>query len=212
MYHSVFMELFTEVFRILHDTYKDLRIPLNYVNDYTFAVAVLLSAQTTDEAVNKATADLFEIANTPEKMLELGENELKNFIKSVGLYNNKAKNIIEMAEILVEKFNSQLPSSREDLESLPGIGRKSANVLLNNIFGIPCIPVDTHVKRLSYRIGLSNSQNVKKVEDDLNKGVPKKYVPTASIALQTHGRRICMAKTPRCDICPIKHICLKRLV
>ena len=201
-----------KIFKIFHDIYPNPKIPLNFVNDYTFAVAVLLSAQTTDEAVNKATARLFKIAYTPEKMLEIGENELKNFIKSLGLYNNKAKNVIAMSEMMIEKFDSKLPTTREKLEMLPGIGRKSANVLLNNIFKIPSIAVDTHVKRLSNRIGLSDSDNLLKIENDLTIKIPQQYISTASITLQTHGRIICLAKSPKCVKCQIAHLCKKNNV
>ena len=150
-----------EIFNILEKKYtRESIIELNYLNNYTLLVAVLLSAQATDKGVNRATERLFKVANTPEYMLELGEDGLKEYVKSINYFNNKSKNIIKLSQILVDKFNSEVPRTREDLESLPCVGRKTANVVLNIAFGTPEIAVDTHVFRVSNRIGLVKANNV----------------------------------------------------
>ena len=176
-------------------------------NDFTFAIAVLLSAQTTDKLVNKVTKTLFEIADTPEKMVELGVDKLKEYIHSVGFFNNKAKNIIKLSQMLIEQYNSQLPTTRDDLEQLPGIGRKSANVIANRLFGSNTIAVDTHVLRVSKRLGLSKSTTPESVEKDLLSTVPEKYHKNASDWLVLHGRYICTAKKPKCSECCLFDIC-----
>ena len=180
---------------------------LNSINNYTFLIAVLLSSQTKDKSVNAITEKLFKIASTPEQMLELGLDNLKNYIKTIGLYNNKAKNIIALSKVLVEQYNSEVPLDRDILESLPGIGRKSANVILNNIFNAPYIAVDTHVARVSKRLGLTNNTNVIKIEKDLYKVIPSKYHNTASDLLVMHGRYTCTARNPKCSKCILKDIC-----
>lgn len=176
-------------------------------NDFTFAVAVLLSAQTTDKAVNKVTPELFKVADTPKKMLDLGIAKLKEYIKSIGLYNNKAKNIMSLSQMLVEQYDSKLPNTRDELEKLPGIGRKSANVISNRLFKEPNIAVDTHVLRLSNRIGLSQAKNPLDVEKDLIKVIPQRFHKNASDWLVLHGRYICTAKNPKCEDCFLFDLC-----
>ncbi|MDR0942620.1 MAG: endonuclease III [Holosporales bacterium] len=186
------------------------RSELTSYNNFTFAVAVLLSAQTTDKAVNKVTAELFKIADTPEKMLDLGIDRLKDYIKTLGLFNNKAKSIIAMSRILISEYNSEIPTSRNELEKLPGIGRKSANVITNRLFGKDFIAVDTHVLRLASRLDFSESQNPVDVENDLIKVVPKRFHKNASDWLVLHGRYICKAKNPNCKECFLNDLCRKR--
>ena len=176
-------------------------------NNFTFAVAVLLSAQTTDKAVNKVTPMLFKVADTPQKMLDLGIDKLKEYIKSIGLYNNKAKNIMLLSQKLIDSYNSELPRSRDELEKLPGIGRKSANVIANQLFGTDNIAVDTHVLRVSNRLGLSKSKSPIDVEKDLINIVPKQFHKNASDWIVLHGRYICTAKKPKCNDCFLFDLC-----
>ncbi|MDR3031360.1 MAG: endonuclease III [Holosporales bacterium] len=176
-------------------------------NEYTFCIAVLLSAQTTDKAVNKATKELFKIADSPEKMLELGEEKLRDFIKILGFHNTKSKNIILLSKMLVDKYNSKIPNNREDLEKLPGIGRKSANVILNRVFKLDYIGVDTHVLRVSNRIGLSDHKTPLEVERALLNVVPKEFHKYVSDWLVLHGRYICTAKKPNCSHCFLHDLC-----
>ena len=179
---------------------------LNFHNAYTLLVAIVLSAQSTDKGVNKATAELFKIADTPQKMLDLGLDKLKHYIKTIGLYNNKAKNIIGLSQILVEKYNGEIPKNRSLLEKLPGVGRKTANVLLNVWWNEPTVAVDTHVLRLAKRLDLSNSSTPLDVEEDLNK-LPKDYRIHVNHWLVLFGRYICKAQKPNCKECPIKNFC-----
>ena len=197
----------TEIFERLQSENPEPRCELNAPNNYTFSIAVLLSAQTTDKAVNKATKELFEIADSPEKMLAIGVKKLIEHIKILGFFNNKAKNIIKLSEILIEKHNSMIPDNREELEKLPGIGRKSANVILNHLFGQNTIAVDTHVLRVSNRLGLSKSKAPNDVEKDLLNVIPKKFHKNASDWLVLHGRYICLAKKPQCDECFLYDLC-----
>ena len=176
-------------------------------NEFTFAIAVLLSAQTTDKMVNKVTKDLFAIADTPEKMLELGLDKLKEYIHPLGFFNNKAKNVIALSELLIKKYNSQIPTTRDELEQLPGIGRKSANVIANRLFGADTIAVDTHVLRVSKRLGLSAETEPLGVERDLLANVPTQYHKNASDWLVLHGRYICTAKKPKCQECCLFDLC-----
>lgn len=176
-------------------------------NDFTFAIAVLLSAQTTDKMVNKVTKTLFEIADTPEKMLALGIDKLKEYVHPLGFFNNKAKNVIALSEELVEKYNSQIPTTRDKLEELPGIGRKSANVIVNRLFGANTIAVDTHVLRVSKRLGLSKATEPIAVELDLLNNIPTKYHKNTSDWLVLHGRYTCTAKKPKCSECCLFDIC-----
>lgn len=180
---------------------------LNFTNKYTFSIAVILSAQSTDKSVNKITNELFKVINVPQDTVKLGEEKLKNYIKSIGLYNNKAKNIIALSKTLIEKFNSELPLERDVLETLPGIGRKSANVIMNQICQAPFIAVDTHVKRTVNRIGITSSLSPISIENDLIKIIPAQYHKNISNWLVLHGRYICMAKKPSCDTCKIRDIC-----
>ena len=182
---------------------------LDYENPYAFAVAVLLSAQATDKSVNIATRELFELVDTPAKMLELGLDRLKDHIKSIGLYNNKAKNVIAMAQILVDEFGGNLPKDRDGLQSLPGIGRKSANVIMNELYGAPYIGVDTHVMRLSHRLGLVpvGADTPEKIEAALDEATPARYKPFISNYLVLYGRYTCTARAPKCAGCGIRALC-----
>jgi len=176
-------------------------------NAFELLIAVILSAQATDISVNKATEKLYAIANTPEKILALGEVGLKKYIKTIGLFNSKAKNIIATCQILITKHNSQCPNTRIDLESLPGVGRKTANVILNTCFDQPTIAVDTHIFRVSRRIGLSNGKTPLEVEKDLLKNIPKKFLKNAHHWLILHGRYTCKARKPDCAQCLIQDLC-----
>lgn len=180
---------------------------LIFHNAYTLLVAVILSAQATDKGVNKATKSLFEVVDSPAKMLDLGEEGLKQYIKSIGLFNNKAKNIILMSKDLVEKFNGNVPDNREDLETLAGVGRKTANVVLNVWYKKPALAVDTHVMRISKRLGFSNKNKPLDIELDLLKILPTKYVINANHWFVLFGRYICKAQSPKCDKCPIYKYC-----
>ena len=198
-----------EVFEIFKKSNPEPKSELNYSNPYTLLVAVALSAQTTDKSVNKATESLFKIADTPEKMVALGEEKLISYIKSIGLYKNKAKHVIEMSKMLISDFGSKVPDNREDLEKLPGVGRKTANVVLNVIFNKPTMPVDTHLLRISPKIGLAEGKTPLEVEKSLLKRIPPQYLEHAHHWLILHGRYICTARNPKCEECPINHICAK---
>lgn len=180
---------------------------LQYTNAYTLLVAVALSAQTTDVAVNKATKELFQKVSTPEQMLALGEDALKQYIKTIGLYNTKAKNVIKMSQQLVDLYGGQIPKTREALEKLAGVGRKTANVVLNSVFKQPVIAVDTHVFRLANRIGLAPGSTPLAVEKELTRVIPKKWLLNAHHWLILHGRYICTASKPKCGICPVYDLC-----
>jgi endonuclease-3 len=180
---------------------------LEYKSPYTLLVAVVLSAQATDVGVNKATRALFAEADTPQKMVEFGEERLREAIKTIGLYRNKAKNVIALSRRLIEEFGGEVPQSREALETLPGVGRKSANVVLNVAFKQPTIAVDTHIFRVSNRTGLAPGKDVREVEDNLEAAVPDKYRLHAHHWLILHGRYICKARKPDCPLCPIRDIC-----
>lgn len=180
---------------------------LRYVNNYTLLVAVVLSAQATDVGVNKATETLFQRVDTPEKMLALGEEGLKSYIKTIGLFNAKAKNVIALSEILVREHHSIVPDSMEALEKLPGVGRKTANVILNCAFGKPTIAVDTHVFRVSHRIGLADSPNPNGTEQQLLAIIPTEWQQHAHHWLILHGRYTCKARKPECYRCAVSDIC-----
>lgn len=180
---------------------------LNYVNPYTLLVAVVLSAQATDVGVNKATGPLFEVVDTPEKMVALGEAKLKDFIKTIGLFNSKAKNVIALSKILVEQYNSTVPEDRETLETLPGVGRKTANVVLNIAFGHPTIAVDTHLFRIGNRTGIAPGKTPLEVELKLEKRTPAEYMRHAHHWLILHGRYLCKARKPDCWRCPVVDLC-----
>ena len=180
---------------------------LNYSTPFELLVAVVLSAQATDVGVNKATGPLFEAANTPEAMLALGEERLRGYIKSIGLFNTKAKNIHRTCAILVEKFGGAVPADRKSLESLPGVGRKTANVILNTAFGQPTIAVDTHIFRVSNRTGLAPGKDVRAVEDRLVRVTPGRFKQNAHHWLILHGRYVCKARKPECPRCVIADLC-----
>lgn len=180
---------------------------LKYKTPFELLVAVILSAQATDKGVNKATEKLFKVANTPQKILDLGLPKLKNHVKTIGLYNTKAANIVKTCKILVEQHHGRVPRTREALEALPGVGRKTANVILNTAFGEPTIAVDTHIFRVANRTGLAPGKTVREVEDKLMKVVPDKYKKDAHHWLILHGRYTCIARKPRCGSCPIFEIC-----
>lgn len=184
---------------------------LNSANAYTLLVAVMLSAQMTDKGVNRATERLFAVADSPQKMLELGEEGLKALISSVNLYPTKARRIIEASRILVERFGGEVPPSREDLESLPGVGRKTANVVLNCAFGQPVMPVDTHVLRVSRRMGLSKSKTPAGVEDDLMRKIPAECLKDAHHLILLHGRYVCKARDARCGECCVAFVCARNI-
>jgi len=196
-----------EFFRRLAESNPAPETELEYVNPYTLLVAVALSAQATDVGVNKATRSLFAKVKTPEAMLELGEEGLKQHIKTIGLFNTKAKNVIAAARILVDEFGGEVPRERDKLETLPGVGRKTANVVLNVAFGQPTIAVDTHIFRVSNRTGLAPGKNPLEVELKLEKVVPETFVTHAHHWLILHGRYICKARTPECWHCPVSDLC-----
>lgn len=180
---------------------------LRYSNVYTLLVAVVLSAQATDIGVNKATEKLFKIADTPQKMLKLGEAQILDHIKTIGLFRNKAKNVMALSRLLIERHGGEVPQSREELEALPGVGRKTANVVLNVAFGMPTIAVDTHIFRVSNRTGLAPAKDVLAVELKLEKVVPPAYRLHAHHWLILHGRYICKARKPDCPACPVADLC-----
>jgi endonuclease-3 len=180
---------------------------LQSVNPYTLLVAVVLSAQATDKGVNLATKKLFKVADTPEKMVRLGEAKLVPYIKTIGLYRGKAKNVIALSKILIEQYSCQVPRDREALEALPGVGRKTANVVLNIAFGEKTIAVDTHVFRVSNRTGIAPGESVREVEDKLMKVVPERFKLHAHHWLILHGRYICLARKPGCPECRINDLC-----
>jgi endonuclease-3 len=181
---------------------------LEYINPFTLLVAVVLSAQATDAGVNKATRSLFRRADTPKKMLALGEDNLREAIKTIGLYRNKAKNVIALSQKLVEEHDGEVPRSREALEALPGVGRKTANVVLNVAFGQPTLAVDTHIFRVANRIGLSKGKTPLAVELDLERIVPEDFLLHAHHWLILHGRYVCKARKPECPRCLIADLCL----
>ncbi len=180
---------------------------LNYNSTFELLIAVILSAQATDKGVNKATAELFKVANTPEKILALKESGLKKYIKTIGLYNSKARNIIKTCKILINEHGSQVPEDRAALEALPGVGRKTANVILNTAFGHPTIAVDTHIFRVANRTGIAPGKTVVEVEKKLLKFVPEQFKQDAHHWLILHGRYICIARKPRCGSCIIEDLC-----
>jgi endonuclease-3 len=196
-----------EMFLRLAALKPDPKGELNYQNAYTLLVAVVLSAQATDAGVNKATGPLFARADSPEKMIALGEQAVREYIRTIGLYKNKAKNVISLSRKLIDEFDSQVPQTREELESLPGVGRKTANVVLNIAFGAPTIAVDTHLFRVGNRTGLAPGETPLEVELGLEKKVPPAYKRHAHHWLILHGRYVCQARKPKCPICPIEDLC-----
>ncbi len=196
-----------EIFRRLHEDNPEPKTELAYSTPFELLVAVTLSAQATDVSVNKATAKLFPVANTPEAIYALGVEGLSEYIKTIGLYNSKAKNVIEACRLLIDKHGSVVPDNREDLEALPGVGRKTANVVLNTAFRQPAMAVDTHIFRVSNRTGIAPGKNVLEVEKKLLKFVPKEFLLDAHHWLILHGRYVCQARKPRCGACRIEDLC-----
>ncbi|WP_395661152.1 endonuclease III [Aestuariivirga sp.] len=196
-----------EIFRHFHAANPEPQGELHHVNPYTLLVAVVLSAQATDEGVNRATGPLFAIADTPQKMLVLGEDTVRDMIKTIGLFRGKAKNVIQLSQQLIDHHGGQVPDDRAALEALPGVGRKTANVVLNMAFGHPTIAVDTHLFRLGNRTGLAPGKTPRAVEDKLLKVVPEAYGRHAHHWLILHGRYVCKARKPECWRCLISDIC-----
>jgi endonuclease-3 len=199
-----------EIFERFEAQESDPRTELDYDSPFTLVVAVALSAQATDVSVNKATARLFAVADTPEEMLALGEEGLKPFISSIGLFNTKAKNVIALSRILVEQYGGEVPLEREKLQALPGVGRKTASVVLNELGIEPAIAVDTHVFRVSHRLGLASGKTPDQVEAQLMRIVPEPYLRRAHHWLILHGRYVCVARRPKCEECPVADLCPSR--
>lgn len=196
-----------EIFRRFGSDRPEPKGELNSLNDFTLLVAVVLSAQATDQGVNRATEALFKIAPTPEKMAALGEYRLMEYIKTIGLYRGKAKNVIALAKTIIERHGSQVPRRREELEALPGVGRKTANVVLNQAYGEATIAVDTHVFRVSNRTGIAPGASVREVERELDRRVPAEFKRHAHHWLILHGRYVCKARRPQCYECIIRDLC-----
>ncbi|UVE18833.1 endonuclease III [Pseudomonas sp. LS44] len=196
-----------EIFRRLHEDNPEPKTELAYSTPFELLIAVILSAQATDVGVNKATAKLYPVANTPEAIYALGVAGLSEYIKTIGLFNSKAKNVIETCRILIEQHGSQVPETREALEALPGVGRKTANVVLNTAFRQLAMAVDTHIFRVSNRTGIAPGKNVLEVERQLLKFVPKEFLLDAHHWLILHGRYVCQARKPRCGSCRIEDLC-----
>lgn len=196
-----------EIFARFKDANPKPTTELNYSSNFELLAAVLLSAQATDVGVNKATAKLFPVANTPQAILDLGLDELKSYIKTIGLYNTKAENLMKTCQLLIDNHQGEVPSTRKELEALPGVGRKTANVVLNTAFGEPVMAVDTHIFRVSNRTGIAKGKNVREVEDRLMRFVPKEYLLDAHHWLILHGRYTCIARKPRCASCTIYDLC-----
>ncbi|MDK2804583.1 MAG: endonuclease [Peptostreptococcaceae bacterium] len=201
------MSKYNIIVRALLDTYPDAKCELEYKTPYELLVATVLSAQSTDVRVNIVTKELFKNYNTPDKILKLGEERLMEYIKSIGFYNVKSKNIIALSHLLIQNYGSQVPDEMDELLKLPGVGRKTANVVLSNCFGVPAIAVDTHVFRVSTRLGFSDKKDPLQVEQDLMKKISKKYWTDAHHAFIFHGRRICKARNPMCELCSVQSYC-----
>lgn len=205
---SMKREAIREFFRRLHDANPNPQTELEYASPYQLLVAVVLSAQATDRSVNIATRKLFPVANTPEAILALGEDGLKDYIKTIGLFNSKAKNVIKTCQDLIIQHNSEVPSTRAELEALAGVGRKTANVVLNTAFGQPTMAVDTHIFRVSNRTGLATGKTVLAVEKKLLERIPEEYIVDAHHYLILHGRYTCKARSPECAKCPVYQECM----
>lgn len=196
------------VFDILAARQPDPRTELHFKNPFTLLVAVVLSAQATDVGVNKATGPLFAVADTPEKMVALGEDRIRDYVKTIGLFNTKAKNVFALSQLLIDHHNSTVPEDGRALEALPGVGRKTANVVLNEAFGHPTIAVDTHIFRVGNRTGMAPGKDPEAVEKELNRRVPNRFKLGAHHWLILHGRYLCKARKPDCNICSIADYCL----
>ena len=197
----------TRIFTRLRDDNPNPETELNYSTPFELLIAVILSAQATDKSVNKATDKLYPVANTPESILDLGVDELKRYIKTIGLYNTKATNVIKTCDILTNQHNSIVPNTREELEALPGVGRKTANVVLNTAFKQATMAVDTHIFRVSNRTKIAPGKNVLEVEKKLLKVIPKEFILDSHHWLILHGRYICTARKPKCGACLIEDLC-----
>ncbi|KEZ79136.1 endonuclease III [Salinisphaera hydrothermalis] len=197
----------TEIFERLKAANPAPKTELEYSSTFELLIAVILSAQATDVGVNKATRQLFPVANTPQAILDLGEDGLKRYINTIGLYNSKAANIIKTCRALIDNHDGEVPATRAELTALPGVGRKTANVVLNTAFGQPAMAVDTHIFRVSNRTGIAPGKTVREVEDRLLRRVPKPYLQDAHHWLILHGRYVCKARTPACDQCVIVDLC-----
>ncbi|MDN3517770.1 endonuclease III [Aquisalimonas lutea] len=195
------------IFQRLREHNPEPTTELNYSTPFELLIAVVLSAQATDRGVNQATARLFPVASTPQAILDLGEDGLKEHIKTIGLYNSKAANIMKLCRILVDRHGGAVPRTRAELEALPGVGRKTANVILNTAFGEPTIAVDTHIFRVANRTGLAPGRNVREVEDRLLRWTPREFLRDAHHWLILHGRYVCVARKPRCGACVIHDLC-----
>jgi endonuclease-3 len=200
-------EAVEEMFRRLQAANPEPKTELEYVNPFTMLVAVVLSAQATDAGVNKATRGLFAVADTPERMVALGEDTVREHIKSIGLFRNKARNVIALSQALIAGHGGEVPRDRDALEALPGVGRKTANVVLNSAFGEPTIAVDTHLFRLANRLTLAPGKTPSQVEQRLLAVIPERYLLNAHHWLILHGRYICKAVKPRCNVCPVADLC-----
>jgi len=196
-----------QILDTLYQMYPDAHCELNYTTPFELLIATILSAQCTDKRVNEITGPLFQKFNKPEHFIHLTQEELEEHIKGLGLYKNKSKNILETCRILYEKYNGEVPQTHAELEALPGVGRKTANVVLSNAFGVPAIAVDTHVFRVANRLGLAKSDNVDEVERQLMKRIPREKWSDAHHWLIWHGRRVCAARNPKCDVCPLREMC-----
>lgn len=196
-----------EIFTILREANPNPTTELNYSSGFELLTAVILSAQATDVGVNKATDKLYPVANTAQSIAALGIDGLIPYIKTIGLYQTKAKNVIAMAHILVDKYNGEVPKTREELEALPGVGRKTANVVLNTLYRQPTMAVDTHIFRLSNRLGIAKGKTVREVEDKLVKVIPDEFMLDSHHWMILHGRYICKARKPECDKCSITMYC-----
>jgi endonuclease-3 len=196
-----------QIFSLLRDANPKPETELNYTSPFELLISVILSAQATDVGVNKATAKLYPVANTPQQILDLGLERLKEYVKTIGLYNTKAQNIIKTCDILINEYDGEVPASRKALEALPGVGRKTANVVLNTAFGQPTIAVDTHIFRVANRTGIAPGKTVREVEDRLMRLVPDEFKQDAHHWLILHGRYTCIARKPRCASCVIHDLC-----
>jgi len=195
------------ILHLLELTYPDAHCELNFTSPFELLIATMLSAQATDKKVNQVTDKLFQHYKTPEDFCALTQKELENLIKEIGLYHNKAKNILATCRILVDKYDGKVPATMEDLTELPGVGRKTANVVLSNAFNIPALAVDTHVARVSNRLGLASGSNPDLIEEQLKRVIPSSQWIQAHHWLIWHGRRLCAARSPKCPECPLNHLC-----
>jgi endonuclease-3 len=196
-----------DIIELLKKEYWDAKAELDFTTPFELLVATILSAQATDVQVNKVTKDLFKFAGTPEELVSMSIGELETYIRSIGLYKNKAKNLLSMSKILIEDYNSTVPDSIEELIKLPGVGRKTANVVISNAYGVPAIAVDTHVFRVSNRLGLAEAKNVAETEKQLMQVIERNDWSKLHHCLIFHGRRVCKARNPLCDICVLKEYC-----